>query len=313
MIEAVELTPPKRAEGLMAGDGLVARVGEEGASREGAGSSFAGAGNSSCFGASGSGSGSFASCAVAPPFLFFGPFARPLRTSFKGAPATGGSLAADATDLDDASIPAGLSDLEPLGEPAPGGPRAKRPASPGLKRAASLLVGAAAGGKVSLFFCSGDGALFSSARGRDVVLRRGSAGASCLIDGEGRRLMETAVAFARGASDDAGSASEVVGCSAVAFGCWTSGDSIFGFSLMLFWNRSASGVTLRCFSGLRGGPPKLFFLPSNSLVAKASGLPDTAGGPDGLRSCTIPASFSCFHCSFLAIRLSLSSSLRSRF
>lgn len=140
MMEAVELTPPKRAEGLMAGDGLVASVGDEGASSVVVAVSFVVAGASSCLGASGS--ASLASDAAAPPFLFFGPFARPLRTSFKGAPGADGSLGADAPDLDVASIPAGLSDLEPLGEPAPGGPRAKMPARPGLKRAASLLVGA---------------------------------------------------------------------------------------------------------------------------------------------------------------------------
>lgn len=127
-------------------------------------------------------------------------------------------------------------------------------------------------------------ALFSSARGRDVVLRRGSAVTSCFIDGEGRRLVGSVVAFVRGASDGVGFAEDEMGCSTAALGSWTRGDSTFGFSLMLFWNRSASGVTLRCFSGLRGGPPRLFFLPNSSLVAKASGFPETTGGPDGVRS-----------------------------
>lgn len=54
IIEAVELTPPNLAEGLMAGEGFVASVGDEGASREAEGISVAMVGGVSCFGASGS-------------------------------------------------------------------------------------------------------------------------------------------------------------------------------------------------------------------------------------------------------------------
>jgi hypothetical protein len=54
MIEAVELTPPNREEGLMAGEGLVASVGEVGASRDAEGISVAIVGGPSCFGASSS-------------------------------------------------------------------------------------------------------------------------------------------------------------------------------------------------------------------------------------------------------------------
>ena len=172
MIEAVELTPPNLAEGLIAGEGLVASVGEVGASREADGISVAMVGGPSCFGASGSVLLAF--WAEAPPLLFLGPFALPLRTSARGAPSAGGSLAAATAFLDDVSIPAGLSDLEALGDaPLPGGPRARMLARPGLKRAASLLVGAATGGYVSRLSSAGGDAVRSSLRGRDVVLPRG--------------------------------------------------------------------------------------------------------------------------------------------
>lgn len=149
MMEAEEVAPglgpapPKRAPGLIAGEGLVAGGGEAGVSRAGECTLETLVDSSAFFGTSGSALA--VGCEVAPPFLFFGPFARPLRTSAKGAPSAGGSLDAAGTGLDDASTPAGLSDLEPLGDPPlPGGPRARIPASPGLNRAASLLVGAAA-------------------------------------------------------------------------------------------------------------------------------------------------------------------------
>ena len=310
MMEAVELTPPNLAAGLIAGEGFVARVGDEGAPREAEGMSVAMVGGRSCFGASGSTVLIF--CAEAPPLLFFGPFALPLRTSFRGAPAAGGSLAAAATGLE-VSIPAGLSDREPLGE-APSGPRASILASPGLKRAASLLVGAAAGGKVPLLSVVAGEAARSFARGRDVVRPRGSGTGSCLIVGDGRRLAGSVTALVRGESEVVFSLGLATSTSEALTGSTTTGASTFGFSLMLFWKRRASGVMLRDFSGLLGGPPlTLFFLPSSSRVASASGLSVVIGGPEGVRSCLIPASFSCFHCSFLAIRLSLSSSLRSVF
>lgn len=149
MIEAEEVAPgpapPNRAAGLIAGDGLVASGGE------GGGAAARGATVEALMGSSdfldASGSVLVVGCEMAPPFLFFGPFARPLRTSARGAPSAGGSLAAAGTGLEDASMPAGLSDLEPLGEPPlAGGPRARIPARPGLNRAASLLFGAAATG-----------------------------------------------------------------------------------------------------------------------------------------------------------------------
>ena len=312
MIEAVELTPPNLAAGLIAGEGFVARVGEEGASREAEGMSVAIVGGTSCFGASGSTVLAF--CAEAPPLLFFGPFALPLRTSLRGAPAAGGSLAAAALDLDEVSMPAGLSDLEPLGEaPLPGGPRARMLARPGLKRAASLLVGAAAGGKVPLFSTVAGDAARSPVRGRDGVRPRGSATGSCLISGDGRRLAGSVTALVRGESTEVFALGLVTSTSEALAGSTAMGASTFGFSLMLFWKRRASGVMLRVFSGLLGGPLILFFLPSSSRVANASGFSVVTGGPEGVRSCLIPASFSCFHCSFLAIRLSLSSSLRSVF
>lgn len=199
MIEAVELTPPNLAEGLMAGEGLVASVGEEGASRDVEETSLDLA-TSSCFGASGS--GLLTSGAEAPPFLFFGPLALPLRTSAKGAPSACGSLEAAAAGLDDALMPAGLSDLEPLGEPPfEGGPRARIPARPGLKRAASLLVGAATGaatgGYVSRLSSAGGGASRFSTRGRDIVFSRGSVVISCFRIGDGRRLAGSVAALVR--------------------------------------------------------------------------------------------------------------------
>lgn len=311
MIEAVELTPPNLAEGLMAGEGLVASVGDEGASREAEGISVAMVGGVSCFGASGSTVLVF--CVEALPLLFFGPFALPLRTSLRGAPAAGGSLAAAATGLE-LSTPAGLSDLEPPGEaPLPGGPRAKRLARPGLKRDASLLVGAAVGGKVPLFSSPAGDASRALARGREAVLTRGSTTGSCLIVGDGRRLAGSVTALVRGESRVVFALGLAISTTDALSGSMVVGASTFGFSLMLFWKRRASGVILRDFSGLLGTPTTLFFLPSSSRVASASGLSVVGGGPEGVRSCLMPASFSCFHCSFLAIRLSLSSSLRSVF
>jgi hypothetical protein len=219
MMEAVELTPPNLAEGLMAGEGFVASVGEVGASREPDGisvvmkdlSCFDASGLTlliSCFGASGltlliscfgaSGSTLLASCTTAPRLLFFGPLALPLRTSAKGAPSAGGSLAAAATGLDDAPILTGLSEREPLGEPPlVGGPRARMLARPGLKRAASLLVGAATAGYVSRLSSAGGDAARSPARGRDVVRPRGSVVVSCLRTGDGRRLAGSVTDFVR--------------------------------------------------------------------------------------------------------------------
>ena len=199
MIEAVELTPPNLAKGLMAGEGLVANVGDEGASREAEGISVTMAGGASCLVASGSTILAF--WADVPALLFLGPFALPLRTSARGAPGAGGSLAAAVTDLDEVSTSAGLSDLEPLGEaPLPGGPRAKMLARPGLKRAASLLVGVATDGKVPLLSTAAGDAVRSFSRGRDVVRPRGSATGSCLILGEGRRLAGSVIALVRGES-----------------------------------------------------------------------------------------------------------------
>jgi hypothetical protein len=144
MIVAVELTPPKRADGLMAGEGFVSSVGEDSASSEEEATSVD-VDTSSGFAAPSS--AILSCCPDRPPFLFFGPFALPLRISAKGAPSAGGSLTEAVAGFDDPPTPAGLSDLEPLGEPPfIGGPRARRPARPGLKRAASLLVGAATGG-----------------------------------------------------------------------------------------------------------------------------------------------------------------------
>lgn len=312
IMEAVEPTPPNLAEGLMAGEGFVSSVGEEGASREAEGMSAAMVGGTTCLGASGSTALAF--CADVPPLLFLGPFALPLRTSLRGAPAAGGSLAAAAVGLDEVSMPAGLSDLEPLGEaPLPGGPRANMLARPGLKRAASLLVGAAAGGKVPLFSTAAGDAARSSVRGRDAVRARGSSTGSCLIVGEGRRLAGSVTALVRGESTEVFALGLETSTSEALAGSTVMGASTFGFSLMLFWKRRASGVMLRVFSGLLGGPLILFFLPSSSRPAKASGFSVVTAGPEGVRSCLIPASFSCFHCSFLAIRLSLSSSLRSVF
>ena len=174
MIEAAAFAPcsPKRAVGLMAGDGFVVGDGERGVSNF-----ETSAGSSACFGASDS--TVVASSLATPPLRFFGPFARPLRTSAKGAPATAGSLAAAWAGLDDLSSPAGLSDLEPAGElPLVGGPRARIPARAGLKRAASLLVGAAtATGGYVLFFCSagGEGLRFFE-RGKEMVFSSLSAG-----------------------------------------------------------------------------------------------------------------------------------------
>lgn len=54
IMEAVELTPPNLAEGLMAGEGFVSSVGEEGGSREAEGKSATTVGGTPCFGASGS-------------------------------------------------------------------------------------------------------------------------------------------------------------------------------------------------------------------------------------------------------------------
>jgi hypothetical protein len=52
MIEAVELTPPNLEEGLIAGEGFVAGVGDEGASREAEGMSVEIVGGVFCFGTS---------------------------------------------------------------------------------------------------------------------------------------------------------------------------------------------------------------------------------------------------------------------
>ena len=138
-----------------------------------------------------------------------------------------------------------------------------------------------------------------------------SAGGSSLAGGPGKGSVTD---FLR-EEEESGAVEDSVatGSTMSGFACSTAGASTLGFSLMLFLNRMASGVMLRVFSGLLGGPFTLLFLPSSSLVANASGFSGEVGGSEVLRSCTMPASFSCCHCSFLASRLSLSSSLRSRF
>jgi hypothetical protein len=73
-------------------------------------------------------------------------------------------------------------------------------AKPGLKRAASLLVGAATGGYVPRLSSAGGDAARSSARGSDVVRPRGSVTGSCLITGDGRRLAGSVTDLVRGDS-----------------------------------------------------------------------------------------------------------------
>lgn len=285
-------TPPKRAAELALGDGFDASGGVGGCSADGEVTLASLTGSSA--GSDGIASAGFGSLVAAAPALrFLGPFARPLRTSAKGAPSAGGSLDEGGGDLAEVGAPTGLSDLEPPGEgPADGGPRARMPASPGLKRAASLLVGAAAGGETTRF---------------------STTGLSAFGGGDATRFSTTTVSASEGGgegflSTDSGAETSTEFFSGLSA---AGGTSTFGFSLILFWKRSASGVMLRVFSGL--APLTLPLLPSSSRLASASGLLAVGGGPDGVRSCLIPASFSCFHCSFLASRLSLSSSLRSRF
>lgn len=82
-------------------------------------------------------SASAAGVPLAPPFLFFGPFARPFRTSESASPEAGGSLGAS-VGWSWAGLPVREGVLEVV--VGAGGPRASMFANPGLNREASLLV-----------------------------------------------------------------------------------------------------------------------------------------------------------------------------
>jgi len=110
--------------------------------------------------------------ASSPPLLFFGPLALPFRISFNG-PSEDPSIAISPAPSPLGSVVArcgtpGLPDREGAFDVlAEGGPRASKPASPGLKRAASLLLGSAVAGAGMCSITAG--ALCCFDRGSDVA------------------------------------------------------------------------------------------------------------------------------------------------